>query len=265
MKIVRIFLLYLQNSFERRLRNLIWFIHPIANNLTVVIFWFGALKSSAVKMTGWSFSSLASYYFIMTTLGSILAVYIEQDISEDDIKQGRLVFYLLKPFSYYWTVFIDHLGYKSVRLFLIAILLAIFYFSVGNIFKITDEPVKLIFALIISILGLFIIFTLKFCLGLTSFWFKENRSLFELFEIVNIIFSGGIVPLDLFPKNLQLISYSLPFSYCGYFPIISFQGKLEPWQSLRIIGVQFIWIAVFYGLYKLLWNKGVKEFTATGQ
>ncbi len=265
MKFIRILLLQFQLSFERRLRNFIWFIVPVCNNLTVILFWFGASKTTGGKIGNVSFSSLSSYYLIMTTLGGLLGCYIYQEISEDDIKQGGLVFYLLKPFSYFWKRFIEEIAYRFVRLIIIIIFCLVIYFSFGNIFKITGEPLKLFFSLIVTILGFFIQFTFGFCLGLTAFWLKENRALYQLVEIVSIIFSGGVLPIDLLPKTLQTISYLLPWAYSSYFPIISFQGKLAPWQSLQVISIQFFWLAGFYIIYKILWNNGVKQFTATGQ
>lgn len=265
MKFIKILLLEFQLSFERRLRNLIWFLIPICNNFTVVLFWFGASKTTGGKIGGWSFAEITSYYVITTTLGSLLSNYMYEDISEIDIKQGGLVFHLLKPFSYFWKKFIEDISYRIVRLFIIILLLIIIFLLFGNILKITTEPLRILLSISVSILGFFMVFLLSMCLGLTAFWFKENRALYQLIEIVSIIFSGGILPVELMPKTLQTISHLLPYAYSNYYPIIAFQGKLALWQGLQIISVQFLWLAIFYVIYKLLWNNGIKEFTATGQ
>lgn len=265
MRFIRILLLEFQLSFERRFRNLIWFLIPICNNFTVILFWFGASKTTGGKIGSWSFTEITSYYVIMTTLGSLLSNYMHEDISDIDIKQGRLVFYLLKPFSYFWKKFIEDISYRIVRLIIIVILLFFIFIFFGNVLKIATDPLKILISLSISILGFFMVFLISMCLGLTAFWFKENRALYQLLEIISIIFSGGILPIELMPKTLQTFSHFLPYAYSNYYPIVAFQGKLVLWQGLQIISIQFFWLAIFYIIYKLLWNNGIKEFTATGQ
>jgi len=263
MKYLRIFLLHIQHVLENRARAFIWFLLPLMNNLMLIVFW----KGSTIQGSNfqWDMSAITSYYFIMTIVGSMLSSHIEEDVSEFDILQGDLVRYLTRPFSYYLSKFIEELPYRLLQGVYGIILLLLFVIFFKPNMNLNKDLIQLTFIPIILILGFLISFTLKMILGLTAFWFKENGGLFELFMIANIVLSGGIVPLDLAPPLLRNISYVLPFSYTGYFPIIAIQGKLDLTGILQLITVQSGWLISLYLLNRLIWKKGLKIFTAVGQ
>jgi len=263
MKYLKIIFLHFEHVFENRLRSFIWFLIPLMNNLLLIVFWKGSVIEG--KNFQWTMSSITSYYFIMTIVGSMLSSHIEEDVSEYDIQEGDLVRYLTRPFSYYLAKFIEELPYRLLQGSYGIILFVLFIVFFHPVIALNTNLTQLPFLLIILAFGFAISFTLKMILGLTTFWFKENGGLFELYTILNIVLSGGIVPLDLAPPILRNISYFLPFSYTGYFPIIAIQGKLDTIEILKVISIQSFWFAGLLILSRLIWNRGIKIFTAVGQ
>lgn len=264
MRLIRILSLHIQYVFHNRLRSLVWFLIPLLNNLTVILFWSGAIKNTDPH-AAWTMSSITTYYFLLTIVNSMLNSYISEDVAEFDIKQGDLIRYLTRPFPYYWIKFIEEIPYRLLQGsygILLIILFSIFY---KNYIVITDNPINLLLSIFTMILALFLSFTIKMNLGLSAFWFTDSRGFFELVTIVLIIFSGGIMPLYLFPQGLQTVSSILPFAYTAYFPILSLQGKFTYLQSLQIIAIQCLWLAAFLMLNRFMWKKGIKQFTAFGQ
>jgi ABC-2 type transport system permease protein len=73
------------------------------------------------------------------------------------------------------------------------------------------------------------------------------------------------MPLAFLPDWLERIASMLPFAYMIYFPVIAFEGKLTLIELLQILGVQCVWIGVFFFVYKALWRAGLKKYTAVGQ
>ena len=195
----------------------------------------------------------------------MLSSHIEEDVAEFDIQQGDLVRYLIRPFPYYWIKFIEEIPYRILQGsygIIIMITVAVFF---GKFIYLTHDPIMIFATGIMIIMAFFISFTMKMSLGLSAFWFKDSRGFFELVTIALIIFSGGIIPLYLFPKTIQTIAYILPFSYTAFFPIIALQGQLTYLQLFQVIGMQILWFGVFISIYRFMWSQGIKEFTAFGQ
>ncbi len=264
LSLLKIFLLHFQQVFQHRLRSLVWFFIPLMNNLTLILFWSGVLAQTNPD-PDWNTRSMTTYYFLLTIAGAMLSSHIEEDVALYDIQYGDLTRYLTRPFPYYWIKFIEEIPYRILQGSYGIILLILFSVYFKNVIQITKDPITIIYASIIAVMAFFLTFTFKMNLGLSAFWFKDSRGFFELFTIILIVCSGGIIPLHLLPQSIQSIMYVLPFAYTAYFPIMAIQGNLSYVQLLYVIGMQGVWIVLFVILNRSLWKRGIYEFTAVGQ
>src|SRR5579859_7403905 len=99
MRYIRIFLLHIEHVFEGRSRAFVWFLTSIIYPLLMTLFWKSATNGGKSIAPGWNYSSLVSYYLFTTIAFAFLISHIEEDVSRLDIKEGKLVSYLLRPFS----------------------------------------------------------------------------------------------------------------------------------------------------------------------
>jgi len=263
-RFLKIVILHFEHVFENRARSLIWFIISLTNPLSLILFWKGASNGGNLGL-GWTFSSLTTYYLLLALANAFLTSHIEEEVSFYDIKQGDLVRYLIRPFSYYWIKFIEEIPYRLLQGTYGLILLLIFIILFSHLVRINLTVLIIALGLMSAILAFFISFTFKMIIGLLAFWFKDIRGLYNLVDIVTIVFAGYVVPLEFFPSTLKNVSYLLPFAYMIYYPVIIIQGKLLLWEILRIVGIQFLYLSLFLVIQRLLWKKGIKEFTAIGQ
>ena len=264
MKYLRIILLHFEQVFEHRLRAAVWFLIPFLNALMLIIFWSGASKNNSDLQT-WTRDSLITYYLILAFANSFLIAHIEEDVSYLDIWQGDLVRYLVKPVSYFFIKLIEETPYRILQgSYGILIFLIVEIFFKWHM-QVVNNIYGILIALIIAILGYFLSFTFKMCLGLLTFWLMEIRAVMEVVDAFTIIFAGMIIPLSLYPHFLRDTTYILPFSYMIYFPVLAFLGKLNSLEIYRVVSGQCAWILFFLLLYKFEWKKGLKTFTAVGQ
>ena len=98
-----------------------------------------------------------------------------------------------------------------------------------------------------------------------AFWIQDIGGLYQLVEIVMLIFAGFLLPIELFPSAIAQISFMMPFSYMIYFPVVAFQGKLPVMELLHVIEVQSFWLVIFTAIYMVMWRNGIRKFTAFGQ
>lgn len=262
MRFLKIFLLFFQMVFAERSQTFVYFLESLLAPLTFFLFWRGAHFSSN---NHWSLSSITSYYFLLAIISAVIMCYPEIEISRIDIQEGKLVSYLLRPFSYFGMRLFNTLGHRAFEACLSFILLSGMIFFYGNFFHIITNPVLIILSLLVAILGFLLVFTYKVILGILAFWFIETGGLFNISEMLIFIFAGFVVPINFFPQFLQNIAYMLPFSYMIYFPVIAFQGELTLTQLLQAILTQICWIIFLCFVCALVWRRGLKKFTGVGQ
>lgn len=265
MRYIRIILLQFQYVFEHPSHSFVYFLISIVNPLVMIVFWIGALKTSGNSLSGLQLSSITSYYFLLSLGSAFLMAHVENDVAKEDIKEGGLVTYLLKPFSYYWISFFEEIPYRVLQgLFgvLLGVVLILFF---GNFFTFSDTVLIILLSILITILAYMISFTFKMIVGIIAFWLTDVGGFLQLIDAIIFVFAGFILPIHLFPEILRDITYVLPFPYMIYFPIVAFQGTLSIQELFRVIGVQCLWLGIFYVVYKVLWNKGIQKFTGVGQ
>lgn len=265
MRYLRILLLHFEHVFEQRLRSLVWFVVTFINPLVLILFWKGALKGGQEIVPGWSITTIVSYYFLVAITGAFLVSHIEEDISERDIQKGELVRYLVKPFPYYWIKLFEEAPYRILQGAYGIITLAIFYFCFGGFISLSRDPLTICLAVIIAVLAAFISNTFKQIIGLLAFWITDIFGLYEVLEVIHIVFAGVVMPLALLPSFVRTIANMLPFAYIIYYPTVAFIGRLSHPELVRVVGVQCLWLGFMIIVYRGVWNAGIKKFTAIGQ
>lgn len=231
----------------------------------MLVFWSGATKAQGGSIMGWDYSNFATYYLLIALAGSLFTAHVENSVATDDIKNGELTNYLLKPISYLKITFLNELPWRFIQGTLAITTIILISVAASGLIQITTSPLGIILAVFATILAYFISFLFKMCLGLLAFWLTEINGVLLIFEIIMDICAGIIIPLVFLPSLLQTFFNFLPFAYMIYYPILSLLGKLTTQQQLMTIGAQIVWLAVFYILYKFLWNQGIKKYTAVGR
>lgn len=179
----------------------------------------------------------------------------------NDIKGGNIAYLLNKPYNYIAYQFSNNLGQISLKLVInsaTGIIMGLLY--VGPLIGFSYFSIPFIFSSIL--LGIILNFLLESCVGLTAFWFEDNRAFFWIFQKITFML-GMLVPLEFLPKTLQVISYVLPFSYITYGP-----AKLTVHFTLNnylfILVMQTLYILILLGLALFIYGKGVKKLNVNG-
>ena len=263
MKYFRIFLLSSQEAFVQRARSFVWFLIPLVEASLLLLFWIGALKTNTI--TGVSVSSITSYYLLLAVLSVIVTSHVEEEIAREQIREGGLTSFLIKPISYYWMMFLEEIPYRLLQGFYGLIVLGVLFLFLGSFIILVSRPLEIFLSVCIAIGAYFLFFTYKMIIGILAFWIVDINGIFQLQEIVVVVCAGYILPLSLYPSVFQNILHILPFAYMIYYPILAFQGNLNIPQLLSVLFIQFLWLGVLLIVYKVLWHNGLKRYTATGQ
>lgn len=260
----RIIVLNFQRAAEIRSRSFVWFLLSLFPPLTLIVFWSGATSGGKV-IDGWTFPMLASYYLYIMIATVLTMSHIEDEVANLDIKEGGISPYLLKPFSYYWLKLFLELPYRVIQGGFGIITMVVIAFFARDLLVITTSVQTFLLALVMLVLAYIVSFTFKMLMSLIAFWMTETRGIFEVMEVLILIAGGTLMPIAFFPDYLQTIINATPMAYVIYYPVIALQGQLTIMESLRIIGIQLLWIIGLGLLYRWVWRAGVKAYAAIGQ
>jgi ABC-2 type transport system permease protein len=176
------------------------------------------------------------------------------------VKDGSIAYFLNKPYNFILYHYSATMGETLVRA-LINILLggSFVWWLVGAPPTAAGWPFVAIAAL-----GAW---TLNFCIatmiGLASFVIEDISAFQWIYQKLAFIFGGLLIPLDFYPRWLQILSSALPFSSITYAPARLFvTPSLAVFAS--VLGVQLAWLLVFGMLLALAYQRGISRITING-
>ncbi len=253
MRYFRIFLLFFEHVYQYRSRIFVWFLVSLLHPLIYLLFWSGR----GINTTG-----IITYYLFYIIAGGFF-VHVEED-ARPDILEGQLSMYLMKPFSYLQLKFFSELPWRMIQGSMGFIVLSFIAFVFAVPIRIVGLPHEILLAIVIAFFGYCVMFMFKMIILLTAFWTIDISGFQQLSEMIVVICAGFIMPIYALSEPVQRIIYLTPFPYMIYFPVMAFMGNLSSSDYSRIFPVQVIWLVLFYGMYRTLWRKGIRKFTAVG-
>ncbi len=248
-----------QLALEYRLAVFIWMFSMVLP-LIMLAGWLSIAEDGRVGRFGRT--EFIEYYVAAILVRNLTGVWIIWDL-DSDIRHGELSFKLLKPMNPIIHYMSQSLSAKPLRLaVLVPMVLAVRAFVPGVHFA--ANPWRLLlFALAVS--GTWaMLFFIQYTNGLLSFWITQAIGINDMWFGLFSLFSGYLIPLDLFPPLLRNALYALPVRYMMSFPVEIFTGQLGTPDIVRGLAVQWTWVTVFYAMYRFVWVRGLKKYSAVG-
>lgn len=246
-----------------RLSFLMWRVRNIFQLLTIYFLWNALLPSSA-SLAGYNRSLMITYVLGTSLMSSI--VWSSKTIQVgDDINEGNLSNFLLKPMSYITYWFAKDIGDKTMNVLFSLIELTLFVILFHPPLFLQTNIGILLTTFVTTVLATILYFFLNFLMGLIAFWNPETWApRFLLFNLMTF-FAGNLFPLDILPKPLYLISQLLPFQYMLYFPIKMYLGQLPFMSIVTGLTLSIIWTVLLAQCVRMTWKKGLQSYAAYGQ
>ena len=204
---------------------------------------------------------MSTYVFVSITITIFVRPWVI-NIMSDRIRNGQILMDLVKPVNFKTYLFCDMIG-RTIFNFLFQLLPVLILCLIFIGINYPSLPNFLLFVLAM-INAIIIMFLMTFSAGLSAFWYTSVWQIQVLIWTLVAFFSGMFIPLWFFPKTLADISSVLPFRLIYYVPLSIFLGKVEFVDCLYLLLQQFIWVAVFYGLSRLIWHTAIKKLVIQG-
>lgn len=259
-KFLRILRMGVIDGLEYRIDVLVFVLTALVFPFVILFVWLALLASGGKGPL--SAGQFIQYYLFVMII-EIWTISWSAEFRARDIREGKISSFLVKPFSFIMNDWIQNISQKLLKTIYfvpIIVFLAIILKMPIPVLSLTEW---LLFFLS-WVLAFAISFLMSFCIGLIAFWFDEVKSVIEFTDLFYFFLSGQLFPLVALPKLAQEISKVLPFRYMLSLPIEILQKTLTQNELVFALIMQFGWLVTFIVLYKLLWIKGVRRYSAFG-
>ncbi len=260
---IKKYLALLRRSFaamlEYRASALIWMLTNVMP-LVMLAVWFSLSEGGPIS--GYTQGDFVSYYLLLTFVRQITSAWVIWHL-DYEIRHGDLSVKLLYPIDPLHEYISDHIADKLLRLYILVPLAIIAWLIFPTVHY--DATLLTVPLMLVALLaGWIITFLSQYCFGLLAFWVSESITLNEIWYATGLMLGGIIAPLDLFPVQVKAVASFFPFRFMLSFPVEIVSGRLSPNELAIGLGTTFFWLLVAMALYRWLWSKGIRQFSAYG-
>jgi ABC-2 type transport system permease protein len=234
-------------------------------HLIVVFILWNAAFSGKTEIGGFNLAQTMTYFITLLVLQFFISAFNEDYQISEEIRNGLINQFLLKPINYYLYRFSIFIAARIVSggLALLPVLIALPLLS--HLLDFPTEAWRIAYAIPALLMSALIQFTIAYCFGMLTFWFLEIQSFIILSLAIETLLAGQVFPLDLLPKPLFEISQYLPYYYQMYFPASIITGRASDTDLiLRNLGIQAFWVVALLIIAQVLWSRGLRRHTAVG-
>jgi len=191
-------------------------------------------------------------WYLAVTESIMLSTPLVSQAVDRDVRTGQLAVHLIKPLSYPLYCLGNALGERLIRFSLnLAVGLLVVMIFVGPI-PLSWQSVALLGAALP--LAFILDFLAYFLIGLGAFWLEDTVGLVLIYSRVTMILGGMLIPMELFPDQLQPWLRVLPFANVVYGPARMFvKPDIEALPGLMLnqlvsISIYAILVVIVYRL-----------------
>jgi len=233
-------------------------------HLSFVFVLWGAAFSGQTGIGGFDLKQTLTYFVVMLALQFFIGAMNEDYEISEEIRNGLINQFLLKPINYYAYRFSLFVSARLVSGMLALLPLVIVSPLLIDKLSMPALGWNYLIAIPALIMSALIQFSIAYCFGLLTFWFLEIQSFIILSLAVETVLGGQVFPLDLLPRWFYQLSTYLPYYYQMYFPAAILTGRIPEQDILRGFVIQACWVIILFGVAKLLWSRGLRRHTAVG-
>ena len=241
----------------------LWLILEAVPMIILLMIWQGIYANTS-QLHGVQFNILIFYYIFVFFVEMATAAHFES-WRINEIREGKIDFYLVKPLGYLTELFIRHVGDKIMSVVLKLPLFLVFVWIVFLLFH-PELPTTSIVTYTQTALLLIGAFCMQFCLSaiivMLGFWLENAEGLDHFRWLSTSLFSGIVIPFAFMPPGLLKLAEALPFKYLHSVPVLVLLGQqTASWHDYVYLGTT---CTLLVGLTLWLWKKARARYSAYG-
>lgn len=215
------------------------------------------------EIGGFTLSAMLAFFTILPITERIVLGEDLENIAAE-IYEGSLTKYLIYPVPYFRQKYLFLLARSMVSAVQYFLIYAIAMWAFRDETSIHLSFVNACIGLVFSLFAGVTYFSFKACIEQIAFWADNVWSLSVMLRFTVSFLGGGLVPLELFPENLRNTIEYTPFPYLLSMPIQLALGRVEFAEAIQGSGILLAWTLLAMGLVKVIWRRGLKQYSGVG-
>jgi ABC-2 type transport system permease protein len=238
---------------------LVWIL-TTTQPLIMLGLWTSVARESA--FAGYSSADFVAYFLASLIVRQLTGNWVAWQMSEE-VRSGTMAMRLLRPIHPFFAYAASHaaaIPFRSV----IALPIAVALLASSGASVLTTDPVQLALLAPSLALAWLLTFAFLFAIGALAFFLTQTMAIANLYFALFSLFSGYLMPLDLLPHPIAVLSRWLPFRFMLSAPVELMTRPLDRAALLDLLGGQAAWTAISLAAALAIWRAGVRRFEAVG-
>ena len=207
-------------------------------------------------------AQLAAYFLATFIVRQLTSSWVSWQINME-VQDGTLSTRLLRPVHPLIAYAADGVAAMPLRLAVSIPVAGILLVFVGTGELSHDPAIWLLWG--VSIVGAWLISLFVSCaIGALAFYMESSIKVMDVWLAAFLVFSGYLVPIDLFPARLRAVLDFLPFRYQIGLSVELMTGAHSRAEALSLVGRQWIFVVVAAVVMVSVWRRGIARFSAYG-
>jgi ABC-2 type transport system permease protein len=227
----------------------------------IMIAFFGAVAREA-PIGRYGEAQIVAYFLSTFIVRSLTASWVSWRISAE-IRDGTLAVRLLRPVHPLVAYAAENLGGMPLRVAVAIPVAAAMLASAGAREVSHDPAIWVLWG--VSILGGWLVsLFVSLTIGALAFFLESSAKVMDAWLAALFVFSGYLIPVDLFPPHLRAALDWLPFRYQIGLPVELMVGAHDRAEALGLLGRQWVFVALGAVVTLAVWRRGIARFAAYG-
>lgn len=205
----------------------------------------------------WNVNSYKIYIGASILLSSLLT-YPNVYYTSMEIQNGSIINTLSKPVYYPLVIFFKNIGIGMSNLLIVGPLIVIYFLSNG----VSVFPIRIFYFLISGFLGFITYILIDIVFSLMTFWLVNSWGISLMKGAIYSIFTGSLLPLDLYPQGIRKYIEASPFPGIVYKPILILNNSSQ--FCFKDTFFQIFWIIVISNIIFIVFKRAKLSLEALG-
>ncbi|HXX32651.1 MAG TPA: ABC-2 family transporter protein [Myxococcaceae bacterium] len=180
-----------------------------------------------------------------------------------EVRTGTLAMRLLRPLHPMVSYAVENLAALPLRL-VVALPVAMLALLLLGTARLPRSPALWGVWAVAVLGGWLITFLANALIGCLALWTGSSIKVMDVWLVAFMVFSGYLVPVELFPGVLRTLVAWLPFRYQIGFPVEVMTSAYDLPAALGMLARQWAFVLAFLGLAAIVWRRGLRRFAAYG-
>ncbi len=250
-----------KTSVQYRWPTLLGMLALLTEPMVYLIVWTSVAEQNGGTFGGLTVDQVSAYYIVWVLVRNLTAGYSPQ-VWEYRFRDGTLSDLLMRPVHPVHADVAGGFGSNLPRALISipqAALLVVLFRP-----ELALQPIE-IAVFVVSVVAAYLLRAISFCaVGAIGFWTTRVDAPSRVYLAAELLLSGRLVPIVLFPAWLATTANWMPFRYTFGFPIEVLTTPMSGTALWTGLALQIGWIIAMSTLLTAIWRFAIRRFDAVG-